>query len=40
VDIGYQLNPAQYSVVPTGSTTPEIFRVSHFGFSFNIGPVF
>jgi len=40
VDIGYQLNPAQYQVVPTGSTTPELFRVSHFGFSFNIGPIF
>jgi outer membrane protein insertion porin family len=40
VDIGYQLNPAQYQVVPTGTTTPEFFRVSHFGFSFNIGPVF
>jgi outer membrane protein insertion porin family len=40
VDIGYQLNPALYQVVPTGTTTPEFFRVSHFGFSFNIGPVF
>jgi outer membrane protein insertion porin family len=40
VDIGYQLNPAQYQVVPTGTTVPEFFRVSHFGFSFNIGPVF
>jgi outer membrane translocation and assembly module TamA len=40
VDIGYQLNPAQYQVVPTGTTTPEFFRVSHFGFSFNIGPIF
>jgi outer membrane protein insertion porin family len=40
VDIGYQLNPAQYQVVPTGTTTPEFFRVPHFGFSFNIGPVF
>jgi outer membrane protein insertion porin family len=40
VDIGYQLNPALYQVVPTGTTVPEFFRVSHFGFSFNIGPVF
>jgi len=40
VDIGYQLNPAQYQVVPSGTTTPEFFRVPHFGFSFNIGPVF
>jgi outer membrane protein insertion porin family len=40
VDIGYQLNPALYQVVPSGTTTPEFFRVSHFGFSFNIGPVF
>jgi outer membrane protein assembly factor BamA len=40
VDIGYQLNPAQYQVVPSGTTTPEFFRVSHFGFSFNIGPIF
>lgn len=40
VDLGYQLNPALYQVVPSGTTTPEFFRVSHFGFSFNIGPVF
>jgi outer membrane protein insertion porin family len=40
VDIGYQLNPALYQVVPVGTTVPEFFRVSHFGFSFNIGPVF
>ena len=40
VDIGYQLNPAQYQVVPSGTTIPEFFRVPHFGFSFNIGPVF
>jgi outer membrane protein insertion porin family len=40
VDFGYQLNPAQYQVVPTGTTTPEFFHVPHFGFSFNIGPVF
>jgi outer membrane protein insertion porin family len=40
VDFGYQLNPAQYQVVPVGTTTPEFFHISHFGFSFNIGPVF
>jgi outer membrane protein insertion porin family len=40
VDIGYQLNPAQYQVVPMGTNVPEFFRVSHFGFSFNIGPIF
>src|ERR1700678_4119893 len=40
VDIGYQLNPAQYQVVPSVTTIPEFFRVPHFGFSFNIGPVF
>jgi outer membrane protein insertion porin family len=40
VDIGYQLNPAQYPVTPSGSTVPEFFRVSRIGFSFNIGPVF
>jgi outer membrane protein insertion porin family len=40
VDFGYQLNPAQYQVVPTGTTTPEFFHIPHFGFSFNIGPVF
>jgi outer membrane protein assembly factor BamA len=42
VDFGYQLNPAEYSVTPTPPTVPPTtnFRVSHFGFSFNIGPVF
>lgn len=44
VDFGFLLNPAQYqaTVIPAGSTTPttQIFQLSHFGFSFNIGPVF
>ena len=42
VDFGYQLNPAQYLVTPIPPTIPptESFHVSHFGFSFNIGPVF
>ncbi|MFZ3215227.1 MAG: POTRA domain-containing protein [Candidatus Acidiferrales bacterium] len=42
VDFGYLLNPAEYTVTPTPPTVPptEMYRVSHFGFSFNIGPVF
>ena len=42
VDFGYLINPAEYTVTPTPPTVPptEIFHVSHFGFSFNIGPVF
>jgi outer membrane protein insertion porin family len=42
VDFGYLLNPAEYSVTPQPPTVPPTtnFRVSHFGFSFNIGPVF
>jgi outer membrane protein insertion porin family len=42
VDFGYLLNPAEYSVTPQPPTIPPTtnFRVSHFGFSFNIGPVF
>ncbi len=42
VDFGYQINPAAYTVTPTPPTVPptETFHVSHFGFSFNIGPVF
>jgi len=42
VDFGYQLNPAQYTVTPEPATVPptQMYRVSHFGFSFNIGPVF
>ncbi len=44
VDFGFLLNPAQYqaTITPTGSTTPttQVFQLSHFGFSFNIGPVF
>jgi len=40
VDFGYQLNPASYQ--GTNQTTQQLqtFRLSHFGFSFNIGPVF
>jgi outer membrane protein insertion porin family len=42
VDFGYLINPAEYSVTPTPPTVPptQMFHVSHFGFSFNIGPVF
>ena len=39
---GYQLNPAQYQgIITQGTVTQtEIFRLPHFQFSFNIGPVF
>ncbi|MBZ5693903.1 MAG: BamA/TamA family outer membrane protein [Acidobacteriia bacterium] len=44
VDFGYQLNPASYQaqITPPGSTTPvmETLRLPHFGFFFNIGPIF
>jgi outer membrane protein insertion porin family len=42
VDFGYLLNPAQYLVTPQPPTVPptQTYRISHFGFSFNIGPVF
>jgi outer membrane protein assembly complex protein YaeT len=43
VDIGYQLNPAQYQAQVTSSagvTTTDIFRLPHFGFFFNIGSIF
>ncbi|HXQ25046.1 MAG TPA: POTRA domain-containing protein [Candidatus Acidoferrales bacterium] len=44
VDFGYQLNPASYQAqfTPPGSTTPvmETLRLPHFGFFFNIGPIF
>jgi outer membrane protein assembly factor BamA len=44
VDIGYQLNPPSYQglVTPPGSKTGilETLKLPHFGFFFNIGPVF
>ena len=40
VDFGYQLNPAQYQATIPPSTVPQFFRLPHFEFSFNIGPVF
>jgi hypothetical protein len=44
VDFGYQLNPASYqaTVIPPGGTVGvlQTLRLPHFGFSFNIGPIF
>jgi len=40
VDFGFQLNPASYQVFETATSTIKVFQLSHFGFSFNIGPVF
>lgn len=44
VDFGYQLNPARYqaTVVPAGGTVGvlQTLRLPHFGFFFNIGPIF
>jgi outer membrane protein insertion porin family len=40
VDIGYQLNPAEYQGFNTTTQQPVIYHLSHWGFSFNIGPVF
>ncbi len=45
VDFGFLLNPAQYQFTPVATPgnpnpSPQIFQISHFGFSFNIGPVF
>ena len=40
VDIGYQLNPAAYQAYNTTKQQAVIYHLSHFGFSFNIGPVF
>ena len=40
VDFGYQLNPAEYQVYDTVTNQAEAFHLPHFGFSFNIGPVF
>jgi outer membrane protein insertion porin family len=39
VDFGYQLNPAQY-VGTNSANQPQTFRLPHFQFFFNIGPVF
>jgi hypothetical protein len=40
VDFGWQINPAQYQATIPPSTMPQFFRLPHFEFSFNIGPVF
>ena len=40
VDFGYQLNPASYQATNPVTNLPEAFRLPHFGFFFNIGPVF
>jgi outer membrane protein insertion porin family len=44
VDFGYQLNPAAYqaTVIPPGATvgTLQTLHLPHFGFFFNIGPIF
>ncbi|HXA75684.1 MAG TPA: POTRA domain-containing protein [Candidatus Acidoferrales bacterium] len=44
VDFGYQLNPAAYqaTIIPAGGTvgTLQTLRLPHFGFFFNIGPIF
>jgi len=45
VDFGYQLNPAQYlatpaAIPPNPPGPPQMVRLPHFQFFFNIGPVF
>jgi hypothetical protein len=44
VDFGYQLNPAKYqaTIVPPGGTVGVLktLQLPHFGFFFNIGPIF
>jgi outer membrane protein insertion porin family len=40
VDFGFQLNPASYQVYNTTTSTIQAYQLSHFGFSFNIGPIF
>ncbi len=44
VDFGYQLNPAYYqaTITPPGGTVGvlQTLRLPHFGFFFNIGPIF
>ncbi len=39
LDFGYQLNPAQYIGI-NSLNQPQMFRLPHFQFFFNIGPVF
>jgi outer membrane protein assembly factor BamA len=44
IDFGYQLNPPRYQgiVFPSGSTVgvSRVLQLPHFGFFFNIGPIF
>ena len=40
VDFGYQLNPAAYQVFNTTTMTTQVLHLPHFGFFFNIGPIF
>lgn len=44
IDFGYQLNPPKYqgTVFPPGSTVgvSQVLQLPHFGFFFNIGPIF
>jgi len=40
LDFGYQVNPAQYQATNTATNLTQIYRLPHFQFSFNIGPVF
>jgi outer membrane protein insertion porin family len=40
VDIGYQLNPAQYAVTNATTNQTQTFQIPHFGFFFNIGSIF
>ena len=40
LDLGYQLNPAQYQATNATTNLPQLFRLPRFQFFFNIGPVF
>ena len=40
VDLGYQVNPAYYQFYNSTLMQLQNIRLPHFGFSFNIGPVF
>ena len=40
IDLGYQLNPALYQFYNPTTMLFQNIRLPHFGFSFNIGPVF
>ena len=40
VDFGYQINPAYYQATNTTTMVTQTLRLPHFGFFFNIGPIF